>query len=45
MREGYRDDYIETFGAVYWAIKAVKNLRVVAKTPPFGGRGLKNNML
>ena len=35
MHKGCRNDYIEVFGAVYWAKKAVlKNLRGVATIPP-----------
>ena len=33
MHKGCRNDYIEVFGEVYWAKKAVKNLRGVSTTP------------
>ena len=36
---GCRNDYLESFGAVYWTKKLLKNLRGLQK-PPFGGLGL-----
>ena len=39
-RKGCRNDYIEAFGAFYWAKKLFKeNLRGL-RQPLFGGRGL-----
>ena len=42
MRKGCRNDYLEAFGAVYWAKKLLKILR--GATTPFGVRGLTFNL-
>ena len=46
MHKGCRNDYLEAFGAVYWAKNAIlKKFLGGLQQPPFGGRGLMTRVI